>query len=614
MKHDNPMQPTLAGTPVFRHARAGTVRSLRLFGPLVVALFCLLLALPAWATDVQVHASRNQVSIDESFDLVFEANEALDGDPDFSPLEKQFEILRQYQSQNIQMINNQMRRSVSWTLTLMAKETGDLEIPVIRFGKDLSHPLIVRVHQGAPKTNGNGEREVYLDVQLDPDHPYVQSQMLLTLRLYVSNSLTDVRLRELTEPEIKGVDAVVERLGEDRQFRSQQGTRTYTVLERRYAIFPQQSGTAALEPIRFQGEVGGNVRSFSLFDRRPFGSSSTPRVLREYSERHPIKVAPAPDQARGQSWLPAQQLTLDEAWSGNPDEIELGQPMTRTLALIADGLTAAQLPNLGKQALPEGLKAYPDQPMLKDQTSDAGVIGSRQEKLAIVATQPGDYTLPAIEVSWWNTENDQPQTARIPARKIRVIAPAGLAPDRPAAPSTQPDPQPDEVVAAPPSPVDWVTRYLGIKVELWSVWLSLFLGLGWLLTLLAWWRASRKRLHAAPSRTTAAPAAPDLSQALKQVRASYRNRDPVAAREAILCWGRARWPDNPPPHLTAIAQRCGDSVRDAIDHLNRDCYTPEGGDDWHQLPMDRYLEQAADGLKPVAAGADPAALLPGLLP
>ena len=65
---------------------------------------------------------RNQVSIDESFDLVFQAEGTLDGEPDFGPLEEQFEILSQHQSQNIQMINGQVHRSISWTLTLMAKE------------------------------------------------------------------------------------------------------------------------------------------------------------------------------------------------------------------------------------------------------------------------------------------------------------------------------------------------------------------------------------------------------------------------------------------------------------------------------------------------------------
>ncbi len=578
---------------------------------LLAALFCLVFALPAWATDVQVRASRNQVSIDESFDLVFQAEGALNGEPDFSPLEEQFEILSQHQSQNIQMINSQIRRSVSWTLTLMAKETGDLEVPAIRFGNDRSHPLIIQVHAGAPQANGNGGEDIYLDLRVEPEQPYVQGQILVTVRLYVSDKLSDVRVRELGEPELKGVDAVVEHLGEDRQFRTKKGTRSYRVLERRYALFPQQSGSASLEPIRFEGEVGIAGRAFSLFDRRGLGSSG-PRILRDYSERRQIQIQPAPPGTQVQPWLPAQQLTLEEAWSTSPEQLELGQPLTRTLALIADGLTAAQLPPLAQQDLPDGLKAYPDQPLLQNQAGDDGVIGSRQEKIAIVATRPGDYTLPAIDIAWWDTENHEARRARLPERDIRVVAPAGLASPPPAAPAETPAADvPTET--GPTTPTGWAARWLGPITDSRLAWLSLGLALGWFATLLAWWRSARRRSARTSLNRTDKDAAPDLGAALKRVRTSYRARNPVAAREALLQWGRARWPQDPPPHLEAVARRCGDPVRDAIDALNRDCYTPRGGDNWHRLPMDKYLEQLGrEDASP--SSHDPTGLLPELRP
>ena len=591
-----------SGTPVPPYPSRGPV-------PLLASLLCLIFALPAWATDVQVRTSRNQISIDESFDLVFQANGALDGEPDFSPLEEQFEILSQHQSQNIQMINSQVSRSISWTLTLMAKQTGDLEVPVIRFGKDRSHPLIIQVHAGAPQANGNGGEDIYLDLRVEPENPYVQGQMLVTVRLYVSDQLSDVRVRELGEPELKGVDAVIQHLGEDRQFRAKQGTRSYRVLERRYALFPQQSGSASLEPIRFEGEVGIAGRAFSLFDRRGLGSSG-PRILRDYSERRQIQIQPAPAGTQVQPWLPAQQLTLDEAWSASPERLELGQPLTRTLALIADGLTAAQLPPLARPDLPDGLKAYPDQPVLQDQAGETGVIGSRQEKIAIVATRPGDYTLPAIDIAWWDTENHRAQRVRLPERRIRVVAPAGL----PSPPPAEPVETPAADTPSETEPMGWAGRWLGPVTDARLAFLSLVLALGWLATLLAWWRSARRRSRPAQGHPTGKETAPDLREALKRVRASYAARDPVAAREALLQWGRARWPQDPPPHLEAVARRCGGPVRDAIDTLNRDCYTPKGGDDWHRLPMHQYLRQVGRERDEPGAAGNPAALLPGLRP
>ena len=119
---------------------------------------------------------------------------------------------------------------------------------------------------------------------------------------------------------------------------------------------------------------------------------------------------------------------------------------------------------------------------------------------------------------------------------------------------------------------------------------------------------------AAPGHQTSKDSLPDLGAALKRVRASYAARDPVAAREALLQWGRARWPQDPPPHLEAVARRCGGPIREAIDTLNRDCYTPKGGDDWHRLPMHKYLQQIGRERGDSGAEGNPAALLPGLRP
>jgi hypothetical protein len=64
---------------------------------------------------VNVTSDRDPVSLEESFNLVFSADEDPDGEPDFSPLNEDFDVLRQSRSTQINMINGRLtRRGARW--------------------------------------------------------------------------------------------------------------------------------------------------------------------------------------------------------------------------------------------------------------------------------------------------------------------------------------------------------------------------------------------------------------------------------------------------------------------------------------------------------------------
>ena len=65
----------------------------------------------------------------------------------------------------------------------------------------------------------------------------------------------------------------------------------------------------------------------------------------------------------------------------------------RGLSIVADGLTAAQLPEL---SLPDisGIKQYPDQPALENHRAGDGIRGRRSQKVALIPGAEGVYRLP----------------------------------------------------------------------------------------------------------------------------------------------------------------------------------------------------------------------------
>ncbi len=80
-----------------------------------------------------------------------------------------------------------------------------------------------------------------------------------------------------------------------------------------------------------------------------------------------------------------------------PTEIRVGDPVTRTIRLQAQGLGFEQLPELNLTA-PEGAEIYPDKPDTRTRDDGTWLYGERVRKFAFVPTKPGTLTIPGMSV------------------------------------------------------------------------------------------------------------------------------------------------------------------------------------------------------------------------
>jgi hypothetical protein len=376
----------------------------------------------------------------------------------------------------------------------------------------------------------------------------------------------------------------------------------YKVTERRYAIYPQKSGEVAIAPVVFDGDIVQGGGGGGLFALDPFNQSVRHKRLRSKAQHITVKAMPAA--FHGRQWLPARSLELDDNWSPDPPKFAVGQAVTRTVAIMADGLTASQLPVLDSGAI-KGLKQYPDQPALKDTQDSSGVTGLRTEKIAYIPTQAGEVTLPAIKIAWWNTTTDKMEVASLPARSFTVLpAPAGstttppsVAAEKAPAPAQQTTPAVTPPPSAPPPNSD---------SGRWP-WIALALGLGWLVTVVAWWwRGRRGPVHSAPAKSEQQDSLRRLEKALQ---ASCLANDAVGTKGAVLAWARRRWPRQPPISLTAVARRCPESLSAVLIELDRALYAQtaaswQGQELWQQFAAHKAKksEQSRDrdvGLEPL---------------
>jgi len=518
------------------------------------------------AADIRVSVDRNPVNLNESFSIVFKDGSQVDGSPDFSPLERDFEILNQQRSSNMSWINGKSSREEQWILDVMAKRAGDLTIPPIAFGADLTQALTVSVTHApqAPATDNAGE-DLFLQVQATPQAPYVQSQVLYSVKFF---RRVQVAQASLTEPDLN--DVLVEKLGDDTTYSTQINGVNYTVTERQYAIFPQQSGKLTIPALVLNAEIlsGRQPRFNGFFNRAP---TETRRVS---SEAIVLDVQPVPQTYHGSAWLTADSLTLSQVWSDPSLSVNVGEPLTRTVTLSARGTTVGQLPELVGTNGIDGIKTYPDQPVLKEDKLSGGLTAVRQEKIAYIPSKPGSYTLPPIQLVWFNTRTQTVETASLPALTIQAVA-ADDNQTRPAQTLAQdasslPNNTAADVVA--------ITHDAGY----WP-WLAGFFGLGWLLTLVWILAKSRKAKAVAASPQPVAP----LFDFSKPLRDACRRHDPQAAKNALLAWGAQRYGvDN----LSSLAGCCAQPLQLEIQQLNRSLYAGDSGD-WDAHALERAFAQ-----------------------
>ncbi len=545
--------------------------------------FLLFLFLGLWpqladAARVQAIADRNQLALGESLLLQLRVQGSSDGDPDLTPLDQDWEVLGRSQSSQIQIVNGDFSRSLVYALTLLARREGDLTIPAICFGSDCSAPLPIRVSAAGQTPAGADSAELLLETEATPSRLFTQQQLLFKVRLL---HRVDLGQGSLSEPQPSGVDAVVQKLGDDRSFETRRGGRLYRVIERAYAIYPQASGSLEIPPLRFDGEIS---RDAARFD--PFGRHG--ERVRKQTQALSVEVLSPPADRDGRPWLPAQTLSLEDDWQGKVPQLTVGEPATRTLTLTAAGLQAAQLPEL-HFGVPADFKNYPDQPARKDHTGASGITGVLQQKIALVPTRPGRYLLPQISLDWWDVSTQQWRQAQLDPVTIEVgPAPGATVVAPPAAQQPPPLADPAPSAPAPAAPAAGLPPAAKAGQPGFWPWFSLALGLGWLATLLLLARQKTKRSRLVKDSGQDTPQQRQKAARQTVLQAARRN-DARATRQALADWSRTLWPDSGADGLERLG-RFTPELRIEINRLNRVLYA-RNSESWSGKELSEAIQQ-----------------------
>ncbi|MFI3195148.1 MAG: BatD family protein [Methylococcaceae bacterium] len=528
--------------------------------PFILLFLCAILVflLPRLGITAEITTSvdRNPINLSDSFQITFTATEEPDGEPDFSALSEDFTLLNQSQSNNSSWTNGQLSSSLQWIVTVMAKQAGTLIIPAIPFGTDSSQILQIQVQKTANTANAPVDDDLFLEVDATPENTYLQSQIIYTLRVYTRININQARLNE---PELS--DAVIERLGEDSNYNTQINGVAYSVTERKYALFPQKSGALTINPIVLTAEVSAGNHNNPFFNG--FFNSQLSKTKRVESKAISLQIKPAPSSFTAPHWLPAENVSLTQQWSANTQALKVGEPLTRTLTLQAQGTTVGQLPDLESLSSDNSLKSYPDQPVINEQKNTSGLTAYREQKIALIPSKPGSYTLPAIEIPWFNTKTQKTELAKIPETIITAIAATS---DTSAAPADfNADIEKTAPISQAPTPLP---QPLTATHDYFWPGLAAFLGLGWLITLI-YVVSKRTQSIASSQKVIRTPTEPSASKRLKK---ACEDNNTIQAKQALLDWGKDEFAAS---NLGVVARSCHARLRDEILLLDQALYSKD---------------------------------------
>jgi hypothetical protein len=480
----------------------------------------------AAAPEARAWLDRNSMHIGETVTL----NVEVSGDtgakqPDFSVLQNDFELLGTQSQTSMSIVNGESNSKLLWAVGLQPRRAGALTIPAFAIGSAKTQAISLNVLPAQAGAVGKAGDDVFVDAEATPRSPYVQQEVRLTVKLFYALNLTD---GNLDDPKVEGL--VVRKLGQDSNYTAEVDHRRYRVVERHYAISAENSGALEIPAIAFRGHAFGPGDLNSFFSRG--------QGISAQSEPITLDVRARPPESGSDVWLPAQSLTLSAEGVDASSSVHVGEPLTLTLRLKAQGLGFEQLPELKLPKI-DGADIYPDKETTQNRDDGSWQYGTRERKFAIVPSRVGTLQIPQIGIAWWDTAHDRAAISEVPALSIPVAAAQGTGAPEPARP-VAPSPSSEAPANAAPALAP-ITATSDLELRQWRLLAFAAIAL-WLLTgaaAIAWLlfrRRARRRAMIQQDQPGTHLAGGN------EFRAACTRGDLPAAARALLNWARRERP------------------------------------------------------------------------
>jgi len=362
------------------------------------------------AGEVRAFVDRNQITLGESLNLMISVK-GEGGEADVSPI-RDFKVISRGTSTSVQIVNSRITREMTYNYTLIPLKEGMLKIPPLTVTADgntyKTEEIIVKISKTPQQDTRAGSRDVFAEAYISNPNPYQGEQILYTLKFCNGIQIENARFQK--PPEFPGFTA--KKIEQDKTYRSVIAGRQYNVNELNYILIPTDTGEKIIEPAMISCDIvirqSQNRRTpfGSIFDD-PFFSSNQLESKTFMTEAVMVNVKPFPPYS-GDTKFSGLVGKFDIQAELEANSMNAGD--SATLSVTIKG--AGNIMDAGEPEVkfPESFKVYKDNPEEEIQLTGTGYQGKKVFRIAVVPAKEGDYSIPPIQLSYFNTETGNYET------------------------------------------------------------------------------------------------------------------------------------------------------------------------------------------------------------
>jgi hypothetical protein len=397
----------------------------------IASALLLLLSLFLWHSAIAQEASftasvsKNRVAVGEQFQISFTINTNASNfnAPDLSNF---ITYSGPNQSSSMQIINGSVSQTISMNYVLAAKKEGKFTIGAasIQVGNKLlnTKPIAIEVVKGgqsAPQGGGNNtakgnnsaypedvESNIFMRATVSKSKVYQGEQLLVTYKVYTRLNIVDNALSKA--PSFNGFwsEEVPNPTRQSELHSEVLDGIQYQVAEiKKTILIPQRAGTLNIDPLEMEivTRVKSKSRNNSFFDQF-FGGGYQDVKLSIASKPVKVEVMPLPEKGRPENFNGAVgQLNIEASIKNNELKTDEGCNLTYTIS----GKGNLKLLEAFKLKLPADIETYDPKITDKINVSVDGVKGSRTFDYLLIPRYAGNYTIPALQFSYFDPQKGQ---------------------------------------------------------------------------------------------------------------------------------------------------------------------------------------------------------------
>ena len=341
-----------------------------------------------------------------------------------------------------QMINGHTSSSSSVTITytLYAAKNGSFTIGAshaVVGGKRLSsRPVKIQVSGHAQRTNGapnmHGQNsydqphmrsagsaisgsDLFIKVSASKKRVHEQEPILLTYKVYTQVDLTQL---EGKMPDLKGFHTQEVPLPQQKTFHTEtvNGRPYKCVTWSQYVMYPQMTGRLEIPSITFKGIVVQQNRNVDPMEAFFNGGSGYVEVKKDIKAPGiTLQVEPLPQRPANFSGGVGK---FNISASLDKKEVKAGEPIT--LRVVVGGIGNLKLLKQPVVNFPKDFDKYDAKVTDKTRLTANGVEGNMVYDFLAVPRNQGSYTIPSVELTYYDTGKNAYKTIKTQPFKVEV--------------------------------------------------------------------------------------------------------------------------------------------------------------------------------------------------